>query len=312
MNFPASYDVTAKIVTALVLAAALGAAVVSHSLIIGFLLFLSICLAYAYSPRGYLCEGRSIVIKRLAGDVTIPLDSLRETRAAVKDDFRGCVRLWGVGGLFGYYGLFRTYKLGQCSWYMTNRKKAIVVVTDAKTILVSPDDAEMFLSTVGVFAPAAGSAPGQSDAPLSVSPRPTVGIIVGSVLGAAALLFALFAVLYSPGPPNYVLERKSLAIRDLFYPFTVGAEDVDVERIRVVDFSAHSDWRPVSRTNGFSNSHYHSGWFRVANGQKVRMYRASGTRLVLLPPRGNNAAVLIEVDAPDEFVHQIRRLWSQP
>src|ERR1022692_2044779 len=33
---------------------------------------------------------------------------LREIRAGNPDDFTGCVRLWGSGGLFGYYGLFWT------------------------------------------------------------------------------------------------------------------------------------------------------------------------------------------------------------
>ena len=46
------------------------------------------------------------------------------------------------------------------------------------------------------------------------------------------------------------------------------------------------------RTNGFANAHYASGWFRVASGKTVRMYRAGGTRLVLLPPKGDGAAVL--------------------
>ena len=315
MSFSASYDLTTKIVSLLVLIAVLGAVVVSQSIVIAFLLFLVFCLTYAYSARGYVCQGRSVVVKRLVGDVTIPLDGLREARTTTKDDFCGCVRLWGCGGLFGYYGLFRTKKLGKCTWYMTNRKNAVVLVTEAKTVLLSPDDVSGFLAAVGAFAPAApvtGHPPQAAGAGPGPGPGRLIGMIAGAAIGAVALAFGLFCVLYSPGAPRYTLDSQSLAIHDLFYPVTVRAADVDVERIRVVDFAADADWRPTARTNGFANSHYRSGWYRVASGEKLRMYRADGTRLVLIPPRGSGAAILIEVRNPERFVEEVRRLWGRP
>ena len=283
----------------------------SHSVVVAFLLFLVMCLSYAYSARGYVCEGPRLVIKRLVGDVTIPLDGLREARLATGDDFRGCRRLWGNGGLFGYYGLFRTTKLGKCTWYVTNRKNAVVLVTAAKTVVLSPDDVTGFLAVAGPYAtaePVLDQAPPVSAAGFGMGR--SIGAVVGVLIGILALGFVLFCVLYSPGAPRYSLDSQSLAIRDLFYPVTVKAADVDVERVRVVDFAADGDWRPTARTNGFANSHYRSGWFRVANGEKVRMYRADGTRLVLIPARG--AAVLLEVQDPERFVEELRRLWARP
>ncbi|HEY1206433.1 MAG: PH domain-containing protein [Bryobacteraceae bacterium] len=311
MSFQASYDLTAKIVSLLALVVAFVAALASRSIVIAFLLFLGLCLAYAYSAREYVCEGRSVIVKRLVGDVTIPLDGLREARAAAKDDFCGCMRLWGNGGLFGYYGLFRTTKLGKCTWYVTNRKNAVVLVAESKTVLLSPDDASGFLGAIGAFVAAA---PVTNQAPLVAGSGAgrLIGMIAGGVIGAAALAFALFCVLYSPGAPRTTLDSQSLEIHDLFYPVTVRAADVDVERIRVVDFAMDADWRPTARTNGFANGHYRSGWFRVANGEKVRMYRADGTRLVLLPPRDSGAAVLVEVQDPERFAAELRRLWSRP
>jgi hypothetical protein len=304
---------TTKIVSLLVVVAALGGVVASHSVVIGFLLFLGICLSYAYSARGYACEGPRVVVKRLVGDVTIPLDGLREARAATKDDFCGCRRLWGNGGLFGYYGLFRTTKIGKCTWYVTNRKNAVVLVTGAKTVVLSPDDVTGFLAAAGPFAPmepVADQAPPVSVAGFGAGR--TIGAIVGVAIGVVALAFVLFCVLYAPGAPRYALDRQSLEIRDLFYPVTVRAADVDVERIRVVDSAADADWRPTARTNGFANSHYRSGWYRVANGEKVRMYRADGTRLVLIPARGAGAAVLLEVQDPERFADELRSLWGRP
>ncbi len=312
MTFPASYDLLAKIVSALALAAALGAVVASHSVVVAFVLFLAIGLSYANSTRGYVYEGRRVVVSRLVGDVTISLDGLREARATTKDDFRGCMRLWGSGGLFGYYGLFRTKKLGRCTWYATNRKNAVVLVTESKTVILSPDDVTGFLAAVGSFAPAepaAGQAPPVAAAGFGAGRR--IATILGVAIGAVALAFVLFCVLYSPGAPRYILDAQSLEIRDLFYPVTVEAADVDVDRIRVVDFAVDADWRPTARTNGFANGHYRSGWFRVANGEKVRMYRADGRRLVLIPSR-RGEAVLLEVQDPDRFVEELRRLWGRP
>jgi hypothetical protein len=42
------------------------------------------------------------------------------------------------------------------------------------------------------------------------------------------------------------------------------------------------------------------------------MYRAGGSRLVLLPPKGDGAAVLLETGEPEKFVAELRREWSRP
>ena len=88
------------------------------------------------------------MIHRLAGPARFPLDDLREARPAAPGDFNGSIRLFGNGGLFGYYGLFRTAKLGKCTWYVTNRANSVVIVTGAKTAVFSPDDVPAFLSAI--------------------------------------------------------------------------------------------------------------------------------------------------------------------
>ena len=107
-----------------------------------------IILGYAFSPQRYEVVGREIVVNRLIGDVRVPLDALREVRRAGPEDLRGAIRLWGSGGLFGYYGLFRTSKLGKCRWFVTNRRNLVVVVTDSKTTLYSPDAVDEFIAAV--------------------------------------------------------------------------------------------------------------------------------------------------------------------
>ena len=229
-------------------------------------------------------------------DLRIPLDGIREIRIATADDFRDCFRTFGNGGLFGYYGQFSTSKLGSSTWYVTNRSNSVVVITSSKTAVFSPDDMDGFLAAIQAAAPVPATAPGGArlDSKQSNGAARLTGALVGGAIAIVVLAIVAFAMLYSPGPPSYTLTAESLTIHDRFYPVTLPPSGVDIEHIRLIDVGADADWRPTARTNGFANAHYCSGWFRVASGKKIRMYQADSTHLVLLPPKGDGAAVLLE------------------
>src|SRR5579872_2919389 len=133
MRFSATYDRTTKILSALVCVGLLSLAAVVQSLPVAGLAAAVLLFAYVFSPRGYALNGDSIEIERPIGTVQIPLRGLQEARRLTSDDLRGCIRLFGSGGLFGYYGLYRTSKLGKCTWYVTDRSRAVVVVSDSGT-----------------------------------------------------------------------------------------------------------------------------------------------------------------------------------
>lgn len=136
---------------------------------------------------------------------------------------------------------------------------------------------------------------------ISILPAAAIGLVV---------VVLVFALVYSPGSPHYTLTRDKLTIHDRFYPVTLRADEVDAGRIQIVDLATDNQWRPTVRTNGFSNFHYHAGWYRVGGGQKIRLYRADSKRLVLLPPRGTGVPVLYEVPEPERFVADVRRAWT--
>lgn len=81
------------------------------ALVLGCLIALLLVGAYVFSPQGYTISEQAIVVNRLVGNVRLPLESVREVRAATADDLRGCIRLFASGGLFGYFGLFCSAKL---------------------------------------------------------------------------------------------------------------------------------------------------------------------------------------------------------
>ena len=310
--FSASYDSTAKIVTALACAVLIAVVALTGMAVVAVLATVTLLLSYAWSPRGYSVAGRSIFVHRLIGKARIPLDAVRELRRASSADFDGCIRLFASGGMFGYYGLFRTSKLGSSHWYLTNRDRAIIVVSGDKTYLVSPDSTDEFLAAVQSSASLAAAPPRPFDGlPACAAGGRGRFVVIGLALVAGAA-FSSVALLYSPGPPNYTLTAKSLVIHDRFYPVTLSSSAVDVMRIHVVDLRSDSQWRPVERTNGFANAHYRSGHFRVAGGQTVRLYQARSPRLVLIPALGNGTTVLLETRDPEGFAAHLRREWSGP
>src|SRR5690242_13284717 len=103
-SFAASYDTTTKIISAAAGAILLIPVIATHSAQIGLLSALLLLVAYAYSPRRYEIADRSVLVYRLAGKARIPLDDVREARISRSSDFDGGIRLFGNGGLFGYYG----------------------------------------------------------------------------------------------------------------------------------------------------------------------------------------------------------------
>ncbi len=62
------------------------------------------------------------------------------------DSGKGAVRMMGNGGLFGYYGTFRSGRLGAFSAYATDWKFGVVVRTGGKTFVVTPEEPEMFIT----------------------------------------------------------------------------------------------------------------------------------------------------------------------
>jgi hypothetical protein len=311
-QFSVSLDIGAKLITGFVFClmasvTVLGLAI-AHNLYVAVAGLPILALCYAWAPRGYAVENGSIAVKRLLGEKRISLEGAREIRAAAPDDFSGAIRLWANGGVFGYYGVFRTSKLGKCSWYVTDRNKRVVVITAGKTYVFSPDDVDGFLAAVRAFAPAAGSAPGP------IAPMPAgrgAGTWIGFAIGAVALGVTALAFLYSPGAPACTLTASSLTIHDRFYPVTVPAADVDLAAVRVVDLTSDLGWKTTARTNGFANAHYQSGWFRVANGARVQLYRAGSNRLVLIPPKASDAPpILLQTADPEAFIARLKQAWA--
>lgn len=111
------------------------AAVVQIAIFAGIVL-----IAWLYSTQGYSVRDGALVIHRPWKPVTIPLSEIRSVQLVSPQDTFNGLRMFGVGGLFGYYGTFFLPRLGGfVRFYLRNRENPILLETAGGLLLVSPD-----------------------------------------------------------------------------------------------------------------------------------------------------------------------------
>ena len=106
------------------------------------LLFISIVIgSYLFSTNRYTLTSNELVINRPIGNKVISVADITEIRAVDTIDFSGTIRTFGNEGLFGYYGKYYNAKLGNMTWYVTQKKNRIFILTkQGNKIIISPDD----------------------------------------------------------------------------------------------------------------------------------------------------------------------------
>lgn len=132
-------------VVALIIAAALGATLMTgaHA---GFgvvaVLFVVLGLSWAMSPCALVVDGGELRVERRAWrPLRIPLASVAS--ASPLDSLgRGTLRVFGVGGFFGSYGLFSSSDLGRFRLYATRSGQAVIVRRSGGElpVVLTPDD----------------------------------------------------------------------------------------------------------------------------------------------------------------------------
>jgi hypothetical protein len=153
-------DATQRVLTALVSAlvgASIVAAVVSNTRggVAGVLLVATaLALSWAMSPREIVVDGSEIrVLRRAWRPLRVPLTSIASVTSI---DRRGdrALRLFGVGGFFGSYGLFQGKQLGRFRLYATRSGDAVLVRRTGRAlpIVLTPDDVTGTVRALGRLA----------------------------------------------------------------------------------------------------------------------------------------------------------------
>ena len=88
-------------------------------------------------PRYLLLDDKSIVITHPIGQSVILKSDIIEVRAIERNDIRGSIRLFGSGGFFGWFGIFRNSKFGTYRLYCGQLENLYLVKTTTKKYIIS-------------------------------------------------------------------------------------------------------------------------------------------------------------------------------
>ena len=112
-----------------------------------FSLIIILILTYGFSPKGYAIEDRQLVIYRPFQNKYYSTENILKVSMIDRKELKNSLRIFGVGGLFGYFGLFRNSRYGTMIWYATRRDQFVVIErSNGKVIVLTPDDPNSFVS----------------------------------------------------------------------------------------------------------------------------------------------------------------------
>jgi len=152
MQFDAPWNDTLRMITAGASALMLGAALFATRKRRMWVMALALAAAAAfltgswgYAPKGYTVDGGVITIQRPFGGVTIEKADVKSVRPFEEADGVGMIRTGGNGGMFGFYGNFKSDRLGSHKWYVTDKARMVVIETRDGAVVVSPDNPAKFV-----------------------------------------------------------------------------------------------------------------------------------------------------------------------
>jgi hypothetical protein len=112
--------------------------------------------AWAFAPRSFaIGDGMLRILRNGWPSTKIPLDTIRTVSLLDPDALRGSLKLLGMGGLFGYYGLFRSPVLGSYRLHATRAGGLVLVRTERRTVVLTPDPPDGFVEALLAAAPRA-------------------------------------------------------------------------------------------------------------------------------------------------------------
>ena len=103
--------------------------------------------AAAYAPLKMSISSAGIEVHRLIGPVVIPFERISRVDLLEAERLRGSIREFGVSGLFGHFGRFRSKDIGPYTLYATSSGGYVLVEAD-KPIVLTPERPEEFVASV--------------------------------------------------------------------------------------------------------------------------------------------------------------------
>lgn len=99
-------------------------------------------ITFFVSPRSYTVETGQLIIERPLNRKVFELRATSTVQLISPDSGAGHgFRLWGSGGMFGYFGIFHNSDLGKYYLAATRSSNRVLVTTaSGKKVVITPDD----------------------------------------------------------------------------------------------------------------------------------------------------------------------------
>ena len=127
------------------------------------------------------------------------------------------------------------------------------------------------------------------------------------ILILVSVAFVLVATARGSRSSTFEVSPTGLRIRGDIYGRLVPASAIRGSDARVVNLATEGNLEPRRRTAGTAVPGYHSGWFRLRNGEKALLYLTERGRAVYVPTTEGYSLLLSPQD-PDRFVDRVRAI----
>lgn len=116
-------------------------------IITGALFTILYIITFVFKPIHYIITSNKLLIHRLSSDVEIDRNQIKQVEQLDATRLHGSIRIFGVGGLFGYYGRYTNKNIGNMRWYATRKNKTVLLITNTnEKIILTPDEPEQFIA----------------------------------------------------------------------------------------------------------------------------------------------------------------------
>ncbi|MDJ0797130.1 MAG: PH domain-containing protein [Calothrix sp. MO_167.B12] len=120
----------------------------------------------------------------------------------------------------------------------------------------------------------------------------------------AAVIGLMGYIAYSSRHIQVELSNTELHIKGGLYGRSIPITSLIVNQSQKVDINRGSAYQPTRRSNGTSLPGYHSGWFKLRNGEKALLFVTQSRDVVYLPTT-DGYSLLMSVQEPDKFLRSL-------
>jgi len=97
-----------------------------------------------FTVRSYIVSGNSLLVRRLLWNTNVDISMLSSAEYDPKA-MTGSIRTLGNGGLYSFSGRYKSGKIGSFKAYVTDFKNCVIIKTAGQTVVVSPENPELFV-----------------------------------------------------------------------------------------------------------------------------------------------------------------------